>query len=404
MSVTAAIESLNRAFEEFKASNDERIKQIETKGAADVVLTEKIERLNTEITALQAQVTEVELQGNRRALGGGGKPADPDARAHREAFGRFMRKGDEDGLSELAVKAAVQTGVDADGGHAVPEELDRDIIDLLQELSPMREICDQRTVGAGYKALVNEHGAGSGWIGETAERPETTTPKLREVTPPQGEIYAFPFATQRSLEDLFFNVEAWLATEVATEFALQEGTAFVTGNGTNKPKGLLTYATSTQRDSARPFGTLQVVESGAAAGLGTVPFDVLINLIHALKGGHRNGARWLMNSLTVAEFRKVKDKNDNYIWQPSTQVGQPASLLAYPVSESEDMPDIAADALPVAFGNFKRGYRVLDIMGTRVLRDPYTNKPYVGFYTTKRVGGGVVDSQAIKLLKVKAAA
>ena len=398
--VKSAIDALNRAFEEFKAANDERIKQLETRGSADGALTEKVERLNGEISKLQSQLTEVELQANRRALGPDGRREDPAVREHREAFNRFMRKGVEDGLGELAVKAAVQTGVDADGGYAVPEELDRQIASLLVEVSPMRQLAAVKQVGAGYKKLINTRGTASGWVGETAARPETDTPTLADVTPPQGEIYANPFATQRSLDDIFFDVEAWLAGEVVTEFSFQEGVAFVTGDGTNRPKGFLTYPTAATADGTRPFGTLQAVNTGAAADLGTAPLDALITLVYAMKAGHRRNASWLANALTYAELRKVKDANDNYIWQPSAQAGQPATLLGYAAYEDGAMPDIAADALPVAFGDWRAGYEINDIRGTRVLRDPYSNKPYVGFYTTKRVGGGVVNSEAIKLLKV----
>lgn len=394
------IEALNRAFEEFKQANDERLAQIEARGAADGALTEKVERLNAEITRLQNAVDEMSVEMQRRSLGTGDRKETPEARQYREAFGAYLRKGDEDGLA--AVKGAVQTGVDADGGYAVPEQLDREISAILVNLSPMRQLATVRPVGAGYKKLANIRGTSSGWVGETAARPQTNTPQLADVTPPQGEIYAFPFATQRALDDIFFDVEAWLADEVATEFALQEGIAFITGDGSNKPKGILAYPTSTDPDGTRAFGTLQVIHTGSASDLGGNPIDVLIDVVYSLKAGHRQQASWLMNSLTVGAVRKVKDANGQYIWQPSAQAGQPATLLGYPLYEDEGMPDIAADALPIAFGDWRRGYEILDIMGTRVLRDPYTNKPYVGFYTTKRVGGGVINSEAIKLVKVAA--
>lgn len=396
--VKQAIDALNRAFEEFKQANDERLAQIEARGSADGALVEKVERLNAEIARLQSAVDDMSVEMQRRSLGAGDRKETPEARQYREAFGGYLRKGDEEGIT--AVKGAVQTGVDADGGYAVPEELDREISALLVDISPMRQLAFVRQVGAGYKKLANIRGTTSGWVGETDSRTETSTPQLADVTPPQGEIYAFPFATQRSLDDVFFDVEAWLAEEVATEFALQEGIAFISGDGSDKPKGILNYPTSTDRDGTRAFGTLQVIHTGSASDLGANPIDVLIDVIYAMKAGHRSQASWLMNSLTVAEVRKIKDDNGQYIWQPSAQAGQPATLHGYPLYEDEAMPDIAADALPIAFGDWRRGYEIVDVMGTRVLRDPYTKKPYVGFYTTKRVGGGVINSEAIKLVKV----
>lgn len=398
--VKQAIDALNRAFEEFKQANDERLAQIEARGSADGALVEKVERLNAEITKLQGHIDEMSVQMQRRSLGAGDRKETPEARQYREAFGSYLRKGEDDGL--VAVKGAVQTGVDSDGGYAVPEELDREISALLVDISPMRQLATVRQAGAGYKKLANIRGTTSGWVGETDSRTETNTPQLADVTPPQGEIYAFPFATQRALDDLFFDVEAWLAEEVATEFALQEGIAFISGDGSDKPKGILDYPTSTDPDGTRAFGTLQVIHTGSASDLGANPIDVLIDVVYSTKAGHRQVASWLMNSLTVGAVRKVKDQEGNYIWQPSTQAGQPATLLGYPLFEDEAMPDIAADALPIAFGDWRRGYEIVDIMGTRVLRDPYTNKPYVGFYTTKRVRGGVINSEAIKLVKVAA--
>jgi HK97 family phage major capsid protein len=206
---------------------------------------------------------------------------------------------------------------------------------------------------------------------------------------------------------VFFNVEQWLAENVGVEFGVQLGAAFVTGNGTDKPKGFLTYTINATADATRTFGQLQYVPSGEAATFKTAtatvsPADCLVDLVHALKAGYRSGASWLMNSSTAAVVRKWKDIDGAFIWQRSIAAGQPDTLLGYPVEESADMPDIAANAYPVAFGNWKRGY-VLVNRPTRLLRDPYTNKPNVGFYTTRRVDGGVVNSEAIKLLKIAAA-
>jgi HK97 family phage major capsid protein len=215
-----------------------------------------------------------------------------------------------------------------------------------------------------------------------------------------GEVYANPAVTQQALDDLFFDVAGELAMDIVTEFAEQEGVGFVNGNGEKKPKGFLAYPKDVAPDKSRPYGTLQniVARFEEAVTDTTNPVDYFIDTVQALKSGYRKDAVWTMNGLTVGTVRKYKNKEGDYIWQPSLQAGQPSLLLGYPVEENEDMPDIGVNANPVAFGNFKRGYWIVDRVGIRSLRDPYTNKPFVHFYTTKRVGGMLMDSQAIKLM------
>lgn len=398
------LDDLNRVFAEFRASNDERLKQIETQGTADAALVTKVENLNAalgELEQVRKRLDGIEARSNRTEIGRHGVEQSAEVRAHRAGFDAFVRRGVEDGLAQLEVQAKLRTTQDADGGYAVPEELDRDILGRLTNLSPMRQIANVVTVGPGYRKLVNRGGATSGWVGEEDARPETNTPQLAALTPFWGEVYANPAATQTMLDDAFFNVEGWLADEIELEFALQEGGAFVTGDGAKKPKGFLAYTTNAAGDKTRAFQVLQHIISGAAAALPTNA-DKFIDMVQALNAQLRTGAVWTMNGLTTGAIRKLKDAEDNYLWQPGLKEGQPTTLLGYPVVEMEDMPDVAADALPVAFGNFKRGYKITDRIGIRVLRDPYTNKPYIHFYTTKRVGGYVEDANAIKLLKISA--
>lgn len=386
------LQAQNKAFEEFKAANDERLKQIEDKGHADPLLEEKVENANKHITELQSQLNDMEKKYNRKGLGGG-KEEVHDAE-YTGAFGAYARKGE--------VQAALTTGSDPDGGYAVPVEQDRNILTLLRDEVTMRRIATVLTMGTPeYKKLINVGGASSGWVGEEEARPGTNTPQLKQLTPFWGEIYANPAVTQVMLEDAFFNVESWLNAEVVQDFAEKENAAFMSGNGIKKPKGLLAYSTATTADSTRDFGTMQHIVSGAAADFASSnPGDKFIDVIQALKKGYRNGAVWLMNSLTVGKVRKFKDGQGNYLWQPSAQAGQPSNFLGYMVEEDEDMPDVGANALAVAFGNFKRGYKIIDRIGTAVLRDPYTNKPFIHFYTRKRVGGYLEDSTAIKLMKI----
>lgn len=310
----------------------------------------------------------------------------------------YLRRGSEVELKSFSGAVA------ADGGFAVPREIDEVIDATLKGISPIRAIANVVRVGsAGYRKLVTQNGVTSGWASETATRPETATPTFNEIVPSFGELYANPAATQAMLDDAAFDVEGWLASEIATEFAKAEGAAFVNGNGTNKPKGFLTSPNATTSDATRPFGTLQYIASGAAgAFIATSPQDRLVELVHALRAPYRQGASWVMNASTLSTIRKFKTTDGAFIWQSGLGAGQPDTLLGYPVVEAEDMPDIGANSLSIAFGNFKAGYLIAERSETNILRDPYSNKPYVHFYATKRLGGAVTNSEAIKLMKFAA--
>lgn len=391
--VKQVAEELGGRFDEFKSANDKRLEGIE---AEKNKLSETVDSLNEKMTELDNQKTALEKE--LAALKRPGRDGDTEeVSEHKTAFGSFIRKGSEDGLRELERKA-LNIATDADGGYAVPEELDRNIIELERDMSPMRQVCNVISVSTpDYKRLVNLGGAASGWVGESDNRPATGTPSLAQIAATMGEIYANPQATQTSLDDIFFNAETWLTEEVAREFAEKEGSAFLLGDGTNKPAGLLNGTITTEDDDARAFGTLQAVNSGSA---GDFDADDLVKLIYTLKKGYRMGATFMLPSLTLFKVRTMKDGNGAYIWQPGLQAGQPSSLLGYGVTENEDVPAVSADANSVLFGNYQRGYTIVDRIGTRVLRDPYTNKPNVGFYTTKRVGGMLTDSNAVKILKL----
>ncbi|BBB29371.1 phage major capsid protein [Neptunomonas japonica] len=378
-------------FDEFKAKNDKRFDAIESEKGA---LAGQVETLNGKLSDLDEYKTalEKELAGLKRP---GATGVSKEVEAHKQAFTQFMRKGREEGLRELEQKA-LNTTVDADGGFAVPEELDRTIIELMRNDSPMRQVCNSITVSTSdYKKLVNLGGAGSGWVGEDDARPATGTPTLAQVIASMGEIYANPQATQTSLDDMFFNVEAWLNNEVSMEFAEKEGSAFLLGDGTNKPKGILAHTLALTADAVRAFGSIQNIKSGTA---GNFDGDDLLSLIYGLKKGYRNGSQFMMAGTTLHKVRTLKDAQGAYLWAPGLQAGQPSSLLGYAIAENDDMPVVAADANALMFGNFMRAYTIVDRIGTRILRDPYTNKPNVGFYTTKRVGGMLTDSNAVKVL------
>lgn len=390
--VELVAQEIKNQFEQFKATNDKRLDAIEQEKAA---LAGKVESQNAILSELDNIKTalENELKEVKRPAGG-----NKQATAHKEAFAAFIRKGDEQGLAELERKA-MQTGTDADGGFAVPEELNTDILAALRNEVVMRQECTVMTVGTpDWKKLTSKGGIASGWVGETDERTETGTPKLGVISPVWGEIYGNPYATQTMLDDAFFNVESFIVNELSQEFAEKEEEAFTLGDGNKKPKGFLAYETTAQADKDRDWGKLQNVVAGAA----NLTTDDIVKLTYTLRKVYRSGAKFMLNNQSLLAVRLLKDDKNNYIWQPGLQLGQPSLLSGFAVAENEQMPDIgdASGKAPIAFGNFKRGFYIFDRIGIRMLRDPYTKKPFVGFYTTKRVGSMLHDSNAIKLLTV----
>ena len=351
----------------------------------EAIEDESVGELKAELETLKAKISEGVIAGQRPVLDGG------DA----VAMDAYLRQG------EVVETKALSSATDATGGYAVPEEIDAVIGRTLNAISPIRSIANVVKVGsAGYRKLIANGGTPSGWVSFDAARPETNTPSFTEIVPPSGELYANPAATQQMLDDAMFDVEAWLAEEIATEFARAEGKAFVSGNGTNQPLGFLASPNAATGDAARPMGTLQFVGTGAAGAFpASNPADKLIDLVQTLKSPYRQGAVFVMNSATAAAIRKFKTADGAFLFQPSLAAGQPATLLGYPLIEAEDMPDIAAGSLSIAFGNFKAGYVIAERGQTVIMRDPYSHKPYVHFYATKRVGGQVVNSESIKLLK-----
>ena len=307
----------------------------------------------------------------------------------------YLRRGNDAELKSLSI------GSPSDGGYLVPREIDATIALRLKALSPIRSIAQVvQTSTAGYRKLISLGGTSSGWVSETAVRPDSPSPKFAEIVPPAGELYANPSASQAMLDDSVFDLETWLAEEIAREFARAEGAAFVNGTGTNQPSGFLSGPTALTGDATRTFGTLQHIVSGSATGFDASPDSRLIDLVQALKPGHRQGANWVMNAGTLAVIRKLKDNTGAFLWQSSLVDGQPDRLLGYPVIEAADMPDIGPGAFPIAFGNFQNGYLIAERPSTAILRDPYTSKPFVRFYATRRIGGQVLDSDAIKLIKI----
>ena len=383
MEMTPPVEALDASFD-----------LVSRQDAAD----EKIEVLRSDVEDVKTRLDRVSRAAARPVLEGApgttGMAVSPELKGFVDGY---LRHGREAELKSIS------GAVPSDGGYAVPREIDAMISARLKNISPIRSIAQVvQTGSAGYRKLVTTGGTSSGWVSEVAGRPETDTPSFAEIAPPTGELYANPAASQSMLDDAGFQLEPWLADEIAMEFARAEGAAFVAGSGINQPEGFLNTPTTDETDGIRAFGSLQYVISGDALGFDTTPEFKLIDLVHSLKAGHRQGASWVMNSATLSEVRKLKAADGSFLWQPGLMEGQPNRLLGYPVVEAEDMPDIAADATPIAFGNFRAGYLIAERSATSILRDPFTNKPFVHFYATKRIGGQVLDSDAIKLLKISA--
>ena len=398
--LNAAFGDFMRAFEAFKEGNDDRLSQLERRTSVDVVTNEKVDRLNRTLDETRRVVDELALKAARPHLGGLASPAPRSGAAlqHKAAFDAYVRTGDATQLRDLEAKA-LSIGSDPDGGYLVTEELERAVNRGVRNVSPIRAIAQVRRVsGSVYKKPFAITGAESGWIAETAARPETDTPTLAELAFPTMELYAMPAATSALLDDAAVDIDEWIADEVRDSFAIQEGTAFVTGNGTAKPKGFLDY--TKVANASWSWGNIGYITTGAAGAFpATDPGDKLIDLVYTVKSGYRANGTFVFNRATQAVIRKMKDGDGNYLWQPAAKAGDASTLMGFPVAESEDMPNIAADSYAIAFGDFRRGYLIVDRAGIRILRDPYSAKPYVLFYTTKRVGGGVQDFDAIKLLK-----
>lgn len=396
---------LQQTFEAFKASNEEELKELKKK-VEDPVAKERTDRINNDISKLTASLDEVNKIIAALQVGGAGDDLGPDQKAHATAFDKYFRKGVEADLGELQVKAALTTQSDTDGGYLVPAEVDKTIDRVLGAVSVMRQLATVMPIGTNeYKKLVSVGGAGYGWVGEEEARPETATPTLKELIFTVMEIYANPATTRNMLDDGIIDIGAWLADEVNLTFAEQEGAAFINGNGFKKPRGI--YGYDTVDNSSYAWGKLGFVKTGAAAdfvtGSSTVnPADNLLDLLYALKQGYRNNASFLMSDPVMGKVRKFKDGDGNYIWAAPNTTEKVPTIFGKPAYTDDNMQAVGANTFPVAVGDFKRGYLIVDRQGVRVLRDELTRKPYVQFYTTKRVGGGVSNFEAIKLLKCSA--
>ncbi len=397
--LTLAFEDLRYTLDSYRLSNDQRLAEMETRRGVDPLTEEKMARMDAALDEAKSRIDRLTLDRGRPALGQGQDgPSDPQIAEHKAAFVDYIRNGEAGGLKRLEAKA-LSAGSGPDGGYLAPSTVEAEILRRLATASPIRSLASVRTISSGvYKKAYSTTGPASGWVAETALRPQTGSPTLAELSFPAMELYAMPAATQTLLDDAIVNIDQWIAEEVETVFAEQEGAAFISGDGVDKPKGFLAYPVTPEANWS--WGQIGVLNTGVAGGFPNAnPSDILVDLVYALKAGYRQNASFVMNRKTQALVRKFKDASGHYLWQPPASAGAAATLMGFPVAEAEDMPNPANNALALAFGDFRRGYLVVDRAGVRILRDPYSAKPYVLFYTTKRVGGGVQDFAAIKALR-----
>lgn len=402
----ARYSALKSGHESRAAELDEQLKRIEV----DLSAANKAKKdAYADIELMRERIEDLEARSKMP-----GRPAMQKFHdEHKKLFVSWLRNrgqspSDEAKLHELQMKAPsefkdVTIGTTSAGGFAVPEEISRDIERLEKKFSPVRDLVKVVRAGTSdYKELVNIHASTGGWVGETGTRSATATSLLRERAPTHGELYAYPQASEWSLDDIFFDVEAWVAGEVAEAFAIAEANSALTGNGTNQLTGMLNTAPVSTADYASPLraaAAYQFVSTDLTPGGVGILADDLFTLVYTLNSRYRVNATWAMNSLTISAVRKLKDTTNQYLWQPGLQAGQPDRLLGYPLSTWEQMADVGANNHPIAFGDFRRGYVIADRVGLRITRDNVTNIGFVRFYIRRREGGTVLNNDAIKWLK-----
>lgn len=406
--VKKMLDDFGSTIRQFKSDNDEVIKIKDLGKHVDPLLKEKMDRLDKTVSGfedLKKEVDKVHIALNRRPnVDAKGEPIPEDMQEAKKAYNSFLRKGlAADGKNETKTfdfnQKSMSVQSDPDGGYLVTADMGGRVVKRIFESSPIRAVASVQQISS--DALEGQYDgdeAGAEWVSEAGTRNTTATPQLGKWRIEAHELSAAPIATQKLLDDAYVNIEAWLAMKVADKFSRTENDAFVNGTGIGKPRGFLTYtAADPSAAGLQTRGTIQQVVSASSANITAAQ---LFNLAYALKQGYRARAQWAMPRLALSQVRQLKDSQNRYLWEPSLQVGEPTRLLGFGIQEFNDMPTPAADSLSIAIADWAEAYQIVDRIGLRVLRDPYTNKPYVIFYTTKRVGGAVINFEAIKIGKL----
>ena len=391
--ITDRVASLGNAWEQFKQINDARLNEIERKGNADPLYNEHLNNISMALDNYKSRLDTIETVYNRPLLGDDINIKSTASHSeYSKAFRNYLRKGMDGGLEALQTKA-LSVGSDPDGGYLVTPHMSSKIVQSIFETSPMRQLASVETISSDALELIDDHDqAAAGWTSETGAITETSSPTLAKRNIPTHELYAQPKATQKLVDDSAIDIESWLSGKIADIFSRKENTAFVSGSGVGQPRGILTYAAGTN------WGQIQQVTSGSS---GAVTADAIINLFYSLKDTYSKRANFLMNRTVVQSVRLLKQATTNqYMWQPGLAAGAPDTLMGIPVHMAADMPVAASNSLSIAVGDFQAAYQIVDRKGINILRDPFTEKPFVKFYATKRVGGDVVNFEAIKLMKL----
>lgn len=398
--IQTTVDDLARTFEAFKSTNDERLAVLEKKGHEDPYLQEKIKKIETSLDQSERRLKQMEASQIRPYHETGSESSS----GHNRAFLDYVRKGLDTPLCDYERKS-LSTTSEGDGGYLVPSGLHNHLYTTLQTTSVMRGLANVREIStSSLELLIDKGSADAGWVTETQARDETRTPDLVKTQIPAHEMYAKPRATQKLLDDAMVNVEEWLAQKISQKMAAMENTAFISGDGRIMPKGILSYETVGK--DAWVWGKLEELKTGADGTFAEdLAIDSLLVFFHSLKTPYLPGASWLMSRTAQLALRQLKDPGSHqYLWQPPLGGMSNPTLLGYPVVVCDDMPSLTVGTASksIIFGNFKEAYQIVDRMGTRVLRDPYSAKPYVEFYTTRRVGGAVLNFEALKVLNFAA--
>ena len=399
--VKGALEGVQKVVEELRSNHAENMAKY------DVLLVEKEKRMQEDFIQLRAQMDEVlKSQKRQEAIQGVKDAYTEEQRAHNDEFKQFLRRGDQQGVGEVLTRATqASLGSDAEGGYVASPAVQAAVERLQLVISPIREIANTVTISSpSYKIPIDRLGATSGWVAEMEGRAQTASPDLGMIEPPMGEVYANVPVTQTLLDDGAINIEQWLAESIAERFNFVEGNTFILGDGVKKPRGFLAEPFAAQTSVAEPaYGSLGFVPTGASGAFVTTAAavgNVFRDTVARLKPGYRSNARWVMNRTTEAEVAKLKDTTGAPLWVMSMRDNLPSTLAGFPITVADDMPDLSTtNAFPIAFGDFRAGYQIVDRVGIRTLRDPYTAKPFVLIYSTKRVGGAVKRFEAIKLIR-----
>lgn len=404
--VKQLLDGFGRTIQEYKSTNDEMVRTKDLGKAIDPLIKEKMAKLDTAITQFEdvkKEIDKIHVALNRKGtVDKDGNELPADHMEAKKAYNSFLRKGivdkqDQKQFSWDQKSMSVQS--DPDGGYTVTADMAGRVVERIFETSPIRSVASVQQISSdALEGGYDGDEAGAEWVSEQGTRNPTGTPQLGKWRIEAHELSAAPIATQKLLDDSMVNIEAWLAKRVADKFARTENDAFVNGNGVGKPRGFLTYAAADP--SAAGLQTRGTIQQIASASSGAITAAQLFNLAYALKAAYRVRAQFAMPRLALSQVRQLKDSQNRYLWEPSLQVGEPTRLLGFGIQEFNDMPTPAADSLSIAIADWAEAYQIVDRTGLRVLRDPYTNKPYVIFYTTKRVGGAVINFEAIKIGKL----